>query len=107
MARTGFGTDNGRMSASVHFSIQYGGPALENHQMDLRELAPALLALSTLLEQAGKDAYPEAEKVRVNVQGNFRGGSMDAGHTRSYSLAMQRFSPSWSTASTSLFPSRS
>lgn len=63
------------MSASVHFSIKYDGPALASHQMDVRELAPALIALSTLLEEANKAAFPESSPVRVNVQGNFRGGS--------------------------------
>jgi len=63
------------MSASVHFSIKYDGPALANHQMDVRELAPALIALSELLEQSNKAAFPDAAEVRVNVQGNFKGGS--------------------------------
>lgn len=67
--------DNGGMSASVHFSIKYDGPALANHQMDVRELAPALIALSELLEQSNKAAFPDAAEVRVNVQGNFKGGS--------------------------------
>jgi hypothetical protein len=63
------------MSAKVHFSIKYDGPALATHQMDVRELAPALIALSELLEHANKAAFPEADEVRVNVQGNFKGGS--------------------------------
>ncbi|MDP2417613.1 hypothetical protein [Hydrogenophaga sp.] len=63
------------MSAKFHFSIKYDGPALASHQMDVRELAPALIALSELLEHANKAAYPDANEVRVNVQGNFKGGS--------------------------------
>lgn len=63
------------MSASVHFSIKYDGPALASHQMDVRELAPALIALSTLLEEANRAAYPSSSEVRVNVKGNFKGGS--------------------------------
>ena len=63
------------MTASAHFSIKYDGPALATHQMDVRELAPALIALSDLLEQANKTALPDAPDVRVNVQGNFKGGS--------------------------------
>ena len=66
---------NAPMSTSVHFSIKYDGPALAEHQMDVRELAPALIALSELLEQANKAAFPDADEVRVNVQGNFKGGS--------------------------------
>ena len=75
MVRANLETDNDSMSASVHFSIKYDGPALVSHQMDVRELAPSLIALSTLLEQANKAAYPDAAEVRVNVQGSFKGGS--------------------------------
>jgi hypothetical protein len=67
--------DNPAMSATVHFSIKYDGPALAAHQMDVHELAPALIALSELLQQAAKEAYPNDGEVRVNVQGNFKGGS--------------------------------
>lgn len=63
------------MSAKIHFSIKYDGPALASHQMDVRELAPALIALSELIEHANKAAFPDANEVRVNVQGNFKGGS--------------------------------
>lgn len=66
---------NDPMSATLHFSIKYDGPALASHQMDVRELAPALIALSELLEHANKAAFPDANEVRVNVQGNFKGGS--------------------------------
>lgn len=61
--------------AAVHFSIKYDGPALVSHTMDVRELAPSLIALSDLLEQASRAAYPDSPEIRVNVQGNFRGGS--------------------------------
>lgn len=63
------------MSSTVHFSIKYDGPALADHQMDVRELAPALIALSNLLEEANKAAYPDSTEVRVQVKGNFKGGS--------------------------------
>lgn len=63
------------MSSTVHFSIKYDGPALADHQMDVRELAPALIALSGLLEEASQAAFPESSEVRVQVKGNFKGGS--------------------------------
>ncbi len=63
------------MSASVHFSIKYDGPALASHQMDVRELAPALIALSNLLEEANRAAFPDSDEVRVQIKGNFKGGS--------------------------------
>ena len=63
------------MANSIHFSIKYDGPALQSHQMDIRELAPALIALSNMLEEANKVVFPNSESVKVNIQGNFKGGS--------------------------------
>lgn len=63
------------MSASIHFSIKFDGPALTSHQMDVRELAPALIALSSLLEESNRVAFPDSDEVRVQIQGNFKGGS--------------------------------
>lgn len=63
------------MSAAVHFSIKYDGPALASHQMDVRELAPALIALSNLLERSNRIAFPNGPEVRVSVKGSFKGGS--------------------------------
>lgn len=63
------------MSATAHFSIKYDGPALVAHQMDVRELAPALMALASLLEEANREAYPDGNEVRVQVKGTFKGGS--------------------------------
>lgn len=63
------------MSATAHFSIKYDGPALASHQMDVRELAPALMALSALLEEANREIYPGGNEVRVQVKGSFKGGS--------------------------------
>lgn len=77
------------MSASVHFSIKYDGPASASHQMDVRELAPALIALSSLLEEANRAAYPEASEVRVNVQGSFKGGSFGVDLIAVQSIAQQ------------------
>lgn len=81
--------DNKAMSSSVHFSIKYDGPALASHQMDVRELAPALIALSELLEQSNKAAFPGADEIRVNVQGNFKGGSFGVDLIAVQSVARQ------------------
>jgi hypothetical protein len=43
--------------------------------MDVRELAPALIALSNMLEEASKVVFPNSGNVKVNIQGNFKGGS--------------------------------
>lgn len=77
------------MSAKVHFSIKYDGPALATHQMDVRELAPALIALSELLEHANKAAFPDSNEVRVNVQGNFKGGSFGVDLIAAQTMAQQ------------------
>lgn len=94
------------MSAKIHFSIKYDGPALASHQMDVRELAPALIALSEMLEHANKAAFPEAAEVRVNVQGNFKGGSFGVDLIAMQSVAQQivsMFSGPEATASANLF----
>lgn len=77
------------MSSTVHFSIRYDGPALAAHQMDVRELAPALIALSDLLETANKAAYPDAPEVRVKVNGDFKGGSFGVDLIAIQSVAQQ------------------
>ena len=77
------------MSTTVHFSIKYDGPALASHQMDVRELAPALIALSDLLETANKAAYPDAPEVRVKVNGDFKGGSFGIDLIAIQSVAQQ------------------
>ncbi len=63
------------MGATVHFSVKYDGPALVSHQMDVRDLAPALIALSDLLQESNRVLYPDSAEVRVNVNGSFKGGS--------------------------------
>lgn len=68
---------NDYMTATVHFSIKYDGPALANHQMDVRELAPALIALSSLLEEANRSLFPDSAEVRVHVHGTFKSGSFE------------------------------
>ena len=88
MTRGSFEQDNVGMS-SVHFSIKYDGPALASHQMDVHELAPALIALSNLLEEASKAAYPDSNEVRVQVKGNFKGGSFGVDFIALQSIGQQ------------------
>lgn len=55
--------------------IAYDGPALASHEMDVRELAPALLALSTIFEEANTLLNKDCAKITLNVKGSFKTGS--------------------------------
>ncbi len=59
----------------MKFRIVYNGPALDNHEMDVRDLAPALLALSDVFEEANKTIYGKGSKVSVKVNASFKAGS--------------------------------
>ncbi len=59
----------------MKFRIVYDGPALDNHEMDVRDLAPALLSLSDALEEAGKTIYGKERRVSVKVNASFKAGS--------------------------------
>jgi len=63
------------MKDSVLFSVRYDGSALSDHSMDVRELSPALMALSDLIEEANKVALPGSPAVRLSVRGRFKTGS--------------------------------
>ena len=55
--------------------IAYDGPALQAHEMDVRVLAPALLAFSDLFEEANAVLNGDRAKARLNVKGSFKTGS--------------------------------
>jgi hypothetical protein len=54
--------------STASFKISYRGPALESGAMDVRELAPALLAFGSLLEESNRvlNGNTSAVSVRVN-----------------------------------------
>ena len=56
------------------FYIVYDGPALANHEMDVRQLAPALHALGDLMEAANRVVNGKAFKTQVKVRGSFKTG---------------------------------
>ena len=58
------------------FIIKYDGEALKNHTMDLQDLAPALLALSELIQEASKMVLGNDTKVNVYIKGNPEQGSV-------------------------------
>ncbi|MFC0204704.1 hypothetical protein [Novosphingobium soli] len=52
----------------ARFSVNYDGPALAEHTMDVRDLAPALLALGELFDAANHALNGDATQVSVNVR---------------------------------------
>jgi hypothetical protein len=57
------------------FHVVYDGPALKEHRMDVRDLAPALVAIADLLTAANNEINGEAANVRVHVSASFKAGS--------------------------------
>jgi hypothetical protein len=50
------------------FKVIYDGPALADHTMDVRDLAPALLSISNLIDESGRLIYGPEFEVNVHVQ---------------------------------------
>jgi len=60
-----------------HIRITFDGAALESHEMDARDLAPALLAMAELLEASVATLYGDSATAQVNVKGSFKTGSFN------------------------------
>ena len=56
-------------------TIAYDGPALQDGSMEVKELAPALLAFGSLLDEANKELNGSDAKLQVLVKSDFKAGS--------------------------------
>ena len=62
-----------------HFRVIYDGPAVEDGEMEIGQLAPSLLALGKLVETLDTIATGESGRVRVMVRADPKPGSFDIG----------------------------
>lgn len=62
------------MMSSFSFFIAYDGPALAESQMDINDLAPALLSLSDAFSEANTALNGDKAEIHLNVKGSFKTG---------------------------------
>ena len=63
------------MSNKKLLHITYDGPALQDNEMDVRDLAPSLLAFADILEETNHILYGDKTQIQVNIKGSFKTGS--------------------------------
>jgi hypothetical protein len=61
--------------ARTNLRVAYDGPALSGGKMDVRDLAPALLAISELCDESFRLLNGHNKRLRVEVQASFKKGS--------------------------------
>ncbi len=59
----------------MRLQMTYDGPALDDHEMDVRDLAPALMAAADLFGAASRELFGPTPNLSVRVTGSFRSGS--------------------------------
>lgn len=62
------------MKTNTFFHVVYDGPALDNNEMDVRDLSPALFALGEAIEGANRVLNQGRANVSVKVKGSFKTG---------------------------------
>lgn len=60
---------------SEKFHVIYDGVALDEHLMDVRDLAPAMMAINDLLIHANQEINGDSLKIELKVKANFKAGS--------------------------------
>ncbi|EML1597068.1 MULTISPECIES: hypothetical protein [Burkholderia] len=78
--------DIGPFDTMSRFRITYDGPTLDSSEMDVRELAPALLAFGDLLDASTRALCGAQVRPQVNVRGSFKTGSFGIDFTLATSL---------------------
>lgn len=62
---------------NTSFRVSYDGFALQSHEMNVKDLAPALLAIGELLEETNHVINGDRTKVAVNIKGSPTSGSVN------------------------------
>lgn len=62
---------------SIELSLSFDGPDVHNGEMDIKQLAPAMLALSELFEESNWVLNRYQTNIRVNVGSDFKSGSFE------------------------------
>jgi hypothetical protein len=71
------------------FKVSYDGPALATHEMEVRDLAPALLGLADALHEANKIINGSGSKLSVKLKAGVSEGSVEA------QIACELTNPNW------------
>jgi hypothetical protein len=67
-------TKKAKTMSPAQFKIIYDGSALNNNEMNVNDLAPALLAIGDLMEAVGNALHGDKFKINVSVKGSFKTG---------------------------------
>lgn len=62
-----FGYVEGDAMSAVRLNVKFDGERLDEGRIDVRELAPALLAIGELISQANRALHPDAPPIRVEA----------------------------------------
>lgn len=74
-----------------HFRVIYDGPAVEDGEMEISQLAPSLMALGKLIEAVDLSLNGDVGRVRVKVRADARRGSFDVGIALDFAHAVKEW----------------
>ncbi len=78
-----------------HFRVVYNGPAVEDGEMDVSQLASSLLALGKLIENADAIRTGEPGRVKVRVKADVQRGSFDVGIAVHWADSLKDAATAW------------